>query len=103
MAGYRLTADEARAIFYGAVLLLFLCVWTVIHLPLPCCSRFENGQIVPGKPERCWRLWVITCGIVPAVFSVISTEFLTITALSDLLYDWNSKRKYVKEMNWTLT
>ena len=90
-------------ILWSCLATIVLCVWTVIHLPVPCCSRFENGQLVPGKPERSRRNWIIASGIVPAVVSVIAPEFLTITALRDLLYAWKSKRKHWKEMKWTLT
>ena len=81
---------------------IILCVWTVIHLPIPCCSRVERGQIVPGEPSRTWRKWIIGSGIVPAILSVIAPEFLTITAISEFFEARYTKKRMTK-MNWTLT
>ena len=89
-------------ILWSCLATILLCVWTVIHLPLPCLSRFEEGEIVPGEPSRSWRNWVIRSGIVPAVISIIAPEFLTFTAIGDLFVAWRS-HKYIYQMNWTLT
>ena len=88
-------------ILWSCLATILLCVWTVIHLPLPCLSRFEDGKIVPGEPSRTWRTWVIRSGIVPAVISVIAPEFLTLTAIGEVLVAWRS-HKYKYQMNWTL-
>ena len=89
-------------ILWSCLATILLCVWTVIHLPVPCCSRFEKGQVVPGEPSRSWRNWVIRSGIVPAVISVIAPEFLTFTAISEYLVARQSK-KQMGQMKWTLT
>ena len=89
-------------ILWSCLATIFLCVWTVIHLPVPCCSRFEEGRIVPGEPSRSWRNWIIKSGIVPAVISVIAPEFLTLIAISEFSTALNT-RKRLKRLNWTLT
>ena len=89
-------------ILWSCLATILLCVWTVIHLPVPCCSRFENGKLVPGEPVRSRRTWIIRSGIVPAVISVIAPEFLTLTALYEWLDAWGVKRKFTR-MDWTLT
>ena len=89
-------------ILWSCLATILLCVWTVIHLPVPCWSRYENGQLVPGEPARSLRNWVIRSGIVPAVISVIAPEFLTFTAIGEFLISWRVKRELSK-MKWTLT
>ena len=89
-------------ILWSCLATILLCVWTVIHLPVPCCSRFEDGEIVPGEPSRSRRNWVIRSGIVPAVISVIAPEFLTYTAIIEFAEAWMVKKKLMK-MEWTLT
>ena len=92
-------------ILWSCLATILLCVWTVIHLPVPCCSRFEKGRFVPGEPSRSKRNWVIKSGIVPAVISVIAPEFLTFTAILEYLEARHSKREMKKEMGqteWTL-
>ena len=89
-------------ILWSCLATILLCVWTVIHLPVPCCSRFEKGDLVPGEPSRSLRNWVIRSGIVPAVISVIAPEFLTFTAIME----YSKARRNKKEMDqieWTLT
>lgn len=89
-------------ILWSCLSTILLCVWTVIHLPLPCCSRFEDGQPIPGEPSQSWRDWIIRNGIVPAVFSVIAPELLTFTAIRELINAWKDQKR-ITEMNWTLT
>ena len=89
-------------ILWSCLATILLCVWTVIHLPVPCCSRFKNGILVPGEPSRSWRNWIIRSGIVPAVASFITPGFLTYTALCELAKARNIKKKFT-EMDWTLT
>ena len=99
------SADCGRGtsdILWSCLATILLCVWTVIHLPLPCLSRFEDGKIVPGEPSRSGRNWVVGSGIVPAVISVIAPEFLTFMAIGDFFQAWRS-HKYIYQMNWTLT
>ena len=88
-------------ILWSCLATILLCVWTVIHLPVPCCSRFEKGQLVPGEPSRSLRNWVIRSGIVPAVISVIAPEFLTLTAISEYLGARKSKKQMKKQMGQT--
>ena len=88
-------------ILWSCLATIILCVWTVIHLPLPCCSRFERGRLVPGEPSRTWRNWLIRSGIVPAIISVVAPEILTITAISEFI-EARYTTKRMTEMNWTL-
>ena len=89
-------------ILWSCLATILLCVWTVIHLPVPCCSRFEDGKLVPGEPSRSRRNWIIRSGIVPAVISVIAPEFLTFTAIKEFSEAWILRRKST-DMGWTLT
>lgn len=89
-------------ILWTCLATILLCVWTVIHLPVPCCSRFEQGKLVPGEPSRSWRNWTIRSAIVPAVISVIAPEFLTFTAIVEFLEARSTKEEMTK-MDWTLT
>ena len=89
-------------ILWSCLSTILLCVWTVIHLPVPCVSRFEGGKLVPGEPERSWRNWIIRSGIVPAVFSVVAPEILTFIAISEL-YQARQSQKGMTQMQWTLT
>ncbi len=89
-------------ILWSCLASIFLCVWTVIHLPVPCFSRFEGGRIVPGEPSRSWRNWIIKSGIVPAAISVIAPEYLTFIAILEFLEALNT-RKRLKRLSWTLT
>ena len=89
-------------ILWSCLATVLLCVWTVIHLPVPCCSRFEKGQLVPGEPSRSWRNWVIGSGIVPAVISVIAPEVLTFIAVGEFVHARKIQKK-MAQMGWTLT
>lgn len=89
-------------ILWSCLSTILLCVWTVIHLPVPCCSRFEDGKLVSGEPSRSRRNWIIRSGIVPAVISVIAPEFLTYTAIFELAEAWYLRRKSTI-VGWTLT
>lgn len=96
--GGRGTSD----ILWSCLATILLCVWTVIHLPVPCCSRFEHGKRVPGEPSRTWRNWIIRSGIIPALISIIAPELLTLTAILELLHARESK-KVMTQKGWTLT
>ena len=74
----------------------------MIHLPVPCCSRFEEGRIVPGEPSRSWRNWIIKSGIVPAAINVIAPKYLTFIAMLEFLEALKT-RKRLKRLSWTLT
>ena len=89
-------------ILWSCLATITLCVWTVIHLPVPCCMRFDKGQLVPGEPPRSLRNWVIRSAIVPAVISVIAPEWLTFTAISELSGARRTRKKMTQH-NWTLT
>lgn len=89
-------------ILWSCLATILLSVWTVIHLPVPCYSRFEEGKLISGEPSQSWRNWVIRSGIVPAVISVIAPEFMTYMALRDLYAAWLIQR-LMKQMKWTLT
>lgn len=89
-------------ILWSCLATIILCVWTVIHLPVPCCMRFDKGRLVPGEPPRSFRNWVIRSGIVPAVTSVIAPEWLTMLAISELLGARTTQKK-MTQYSWTLT
>lgn len=89
-------------ILWSCLATILLCVWTVIHLPLPCFSRFENGKLVPGEPSRSRRNWIIRSGVVPAAISVIAPEFLTCIAIFEFAEAWSLRRKFTHD-SWTLT
>ena len=89
-------------ILWSCLSTILLCVWTVIHLPVPCCSRFKDGKLVPGEPSRSRRNRIIRSGIVPAVISVVAPEFLTVTAIFEFVEAWNLRRKFTHD-SWTLT
>lgn len=89
-------------ILWSCLATIILCVWTVIHLPVPCCMRFDKGQLVPGEPPRSLRNWVIRSGIVPAAMSVIAPEWLTFLAILENSEARRTQRKMTQH-NWTLT
>ena len=89
-------------ILWSCLATILLCVWTVLHLPIPCCSRFEDGELVPGEPSRSLRNWVIGSGITPALISVVAPKFLTLMAIAECIKAWQSQ-KQMTQMNWTLT
>ena len=88
-------------ILWNCLATILLCVWTVIHLPVPPCSRFDKGQLVPGEPSRSLRNWFIRSGIVPTIISVIAPEFLTYTAISEYIRARQIKKK-IGQVNLTL-
>ena len=89
-------------ILWSCLATILLSVWTVIHLPLPCLSRFDGGKLVADEPSRSWRNWIIRSGIVPAVVSVVAPEFLTFTAIGEFI-DARRRQRKMTSMNWTLT
>ena len=89
-------------ILWSCLATIFLCVWTIIHLPIPCRSRFAAGRLVPGESPRTWKNWIIGSGIVPAMISIIAPEFVTLIAISDFLEARYTKERMTK-MNWTIT
>ncbi len=89
-------------ILWSCLATILLCVWTVIHLPIPCWSRFEDGKLVPGESTRSWRRWIVSSGIVPAFISIVAPEFLTVGAISEF-FNARSIRKKMTLTSWTLT
>lgn len=92
-------------ILWNCLATIFLCVWTVIHRPVPCCSRIESGILVPGEPESSTRNWFIRSGIVTGLISVIAPEFVTTMAISELFEAWRTQKRMQRSNNktWTLT
>ena len=92
-------------ILWSCLATIFLCVWTVIHLPVPLCSRIETDTLVPGEPESSTRKWVINSGIVTGLASVVLPEFLTGMAVSELFEAWGTQKGMQRSTNksWTLT
>ena len=92
-------------ILWSCVTTILLSVWTVIHLPVPYCSRREKGQLIAGKPSQTLRNWIIRSGIVTALISIVVPELLTITAIGKLTSAWQiqEKIKSTMESKWTLT
>lgn len=64
--------------------------------------RFNNGELIPGKPPRSLRTWTIRSGIVPTVIGIITPKFLIFTTIGELIEAFNSQKK-LSQMNWTLT
>ena len=84
---------------------IFLCVWSVIHPPVPCCSRIENGILKPGEPQSSTRRWFIKSGIATGLRSVLAPAFLATIALSELFEAWGTQKRMQQSTNkdWTLT
>ena len=83
-------------ILWSCLATIFLCVWTVIHLPIPKYYGISPLSL---------RQRVVRSGIGTALISVIAPEFLAITAIAELTFSWQNKTK-VKDlikMKWTLT
>ena len=83
-------------ILWSCLATIFLCVWTVIHLPVP----YYRGASPLSLRQR-----VVRSGIGTALLSVIAPEFLTINALRELTTSWQRKVKMkgLTQTNWTLT
>ena len=83
-------------ILWSCLATIFLCVWTVIHMPLPCYR---------GERSLSMRQRIVRSGIGPALISVIAPEFLAITALYDLANAWEEKEEIKRfiQADWTLT
>ncbi len=92
-------------ILWSCLATIFLCVWTVIHLPIPLCSRIEDGVLVPGEPEPSMRGRIVGSGIVLALIGVIVPEFLIAMAVLDLLEAWKTQKEMQRltRTKWTLT
>ncbi len=92
-------------ILWSCLATIFLCVWTVIHLPIPLCSRIKDGVLVPGEPEPSMRGRIVGSGIVLALISVLAPEFLTAMAVFELLEAWKLQKEMQRltRMKWTLT
>ena len=92
-------------ILWSCLATIFLCVWTVLHRPVPCCSRIESGILVPGEPESSTRNWFIRSGIVTGLIGVIAPEFFTLMAVSELFEAWRTQKRMQRSTNktWTLT
>lgn len=83
-------------ILWSCLATILLCVWTVIHLPIP---KYR------GNSPLSLRQWNVRSGIGTALISVIAPEFLTISALVDLAVAWQGKKsiKRLTQIDWTLT
>ncbi|KAM0804978.1 hypothetical protein BDR22DRAFT_817478 [Usnea florida] len=92
-------------ILWSCLATIFLCVWTVIHLPVPCHSRIENGILMPGEPQSSTRTWVIKSGLVTGLLSVFVPGFFTIMAIAELFEAWKTQKRMQRSTNkgWTLT
>lgn len=82
-------------ILWSCLATILLCVWTVIHLPVPYYRR---------DSQRSLRQRVVRSGIGTALISVIAPEFLAITAIVELTVSWHGRKemKCLTQMNWTL-
>ena len=92
-------------ILWSCLATIFLCVWTVIHRPVPCCSRIENRVLMPGEPESSTREWLIKSSIATGLISVYFPDFLTVMAFSELFEAWRTQKRMQRSTNrsWTLT
>ena len=83
-------------ILWSCLATILLCVWTVIHLPVP----YYRGASPLSLRQR-----VVRSGIITALLSVITPEFLAITAVGELTKSWQGKAKVKSliQMKWTLT
>ena len=92
-------------ILWSCLATMFLCVWTVIHLPVPFHSRIKNGILMPGEPQWSTQKWIIKSGVITGFFSVLFPEFLTIMAIAELFEAWKTQKRMQRSTNkgWTLT
>ena len=90
-------------ILWSCLATIFLCVWTVIHLPVPCHSRIENGILMPGEPQSSTKNWFIKSGIVTGLTSIMGPEFLTAMAVSELSEAWRTQKRMQQSTNKRLT
>ena len=83
-------------ILWSCLATIFLCVWTVIHLPVP---KYR------GNSPLSLRQRIVRSGIFTALISVIAPEFLAITALNEWASAWQGKKdiKRLTQIDWTLT
>ena len=83
-------------ILWSCLATIFLCVWTVIHLPVPYYREQRSLSL---------RQRLVRSGIGPALISVIVPEFLAITAVCEMTTAWEGKReiKRLTQVDWTLT
>lgn len=83
-------------ILWSCLATILLCVWTVIHLPVP--EYCGNSPL--SKRQR-----IVRSDVGPALISVIAPEFLAISALNDLAHALQRKKsiKRLTRIDWTLT
>ena len=83
-------------ILWSCLATIFLCVWTVIHLPVP---YYREQRSLPLRQR------LVRSGIGTALISVIAPEFLAITAVREMAAAWVGKReiKRLTQIDWTLT
>lgn len=83
-------------ILWSCLATILLCVWTVIHLPVP--EYCGNSPL--SKRQR-----IVRSGVGPALISVVAPEFLAISALNDLAHALQRKKsiKRLTRIDWTLT
>ena len=67
-------------ILWSCLSTVFLCVWTVIHLPVPC---YRRKSIKFSK--RTWRKWlrrkIVASKMFPALISIIVPELMVFAAV----------------------
>lgn len=83
-------------ILWSCLATVLLCVWTVIHLPVP----LHRGQQLLSTRQK-----LVRSGIGPALISVIAPEFLAFTAVSELIIFWFNREEIrrLTQIDWTLT
>ena len=83
-------------ILWSCLATIFFCVWTAMHLPVP----YYHGQQPLSTRQK-----LVRSGIGPALISVLVPEFLTFTAISEMIACWLAKEEIhrLTQINWTLT
>lgn len=83
-------------ILWSCLATVLLCVWTVIHLPVPL---YRGQQLLSTRQK------LVRSGIGPALISVIAPEFLAFTAVNELINFWLNREEIrrLAQIDWTLT
>ena len=86
VVGYRLTTRGGRLhLLRNVPLRVFSVRGRSCHPPFLSCSLLERNRIIPGKFPYTWRNWVIEAELVPAVLSILTSEYIVISAIADLI------------------
>ncbi|MCJ1460479.1 hypothetical protein MMC28_010861 [Mycoblastus sanguinarius] len=79
-------------ILWSCLSTIFLCVWTVIHLPVP----YYRGE--PSRLSESWKpplkKKILQSRLVPALISIVAPEAVVLTAYKDWWMAINITRKY---------